>query len=257
MEGINDCFPDVINRSQRLVKERFQNADAAFLSGSILSGENTPESDYDFVVVYQQLDCAFRESFIFEGRKIETFNHDLQTLLYFFEKIDRRIPALASMIDQGLIVKNENGIADRVKALAHQLLILGPDPVLSEEIEDMRYKITDLCDDLKYPASYEESIAIAAKLYPVLADFFLRTRGYWSADGKMIPRAIRQIDPEFALKFNEAFRLLYQSEMTYGVIKLAEELLEDYGGTLFDGYIRKAPSKFRRKRTKLKLIRRS
>ncbi len=76
MEILTDNFPDIVNRAQRLVRDRFSEASAAFLSGSILTGENTPESDYDFVVVYEKVEKAHRESFLFEGRKVEAFVHD-------------------------------------------------------------------------------------------------------------------------------------------------------------------------------------
>lgn len=249
MEILTDSFPDVVNRSQRLVIAKFCEASAAFLCGSILTGENTPESDYDFVVVYEKVEKAHRESFLFEGRKVEAFVHDPETLTYFFEKVDVLVPSLCSMVDQGLIVKNENGLADKIKSQAHAMLLLGPDTLAADEIDDYRYAISDMCDDLRFPRNYIETIAVAGRLYQMLAEFYLRTNGQWSAAGKHIPRALNKYSPEMAYKFLEAFKILYTSEMTYSVIALAEEILRDFGGTLFDGYYKEAPARFRRKRS--------
>jgi predicted nucleotidyltransferase len=249
MEILTDNFPDIVNRAQRLVRERFCEASAAFLCGSILTGENTPESDYDFVVLYEKVEKAHRESFLFEGRKVEAFIHDPETLTYFFEKVDVLVPSLCSMIDQGLIVKNEKGLADKVKSQAHAMLLLGPKAFGPDEIDDYRYAISDMCDDLRFPRNYFETISVAARLYAVLAEFYLRTQGHWSASGKHIPRALNRYSPEMAYKFLEAFKILYTSELTYSVIALAEEILSNFGGMLFDGYHKDAPLKFRRKRS--------
>lgn len=249
-------FPEIIRRSQRLVESRYADAAAGFLCGSIITGENTPESDYDLVIVYNHLPRAYRESFLFEDRKIEAFVHDPETLRWFFEKVDAAsgVPSLPTMVNQGLIIKNVGGLADKIKTQAHNLLLLGPKPLSHEEIENLRYFINDLCDDLKEPRSFDETIAVAGKLYELLADFYLRANGHWSAKGKSIPRMLKQISPEFAYRFNEAFRLLYSSEMTYTVIALAEEILREHGGMLFAGYRREAPAKFRLKRTSLKKL---
>ncbi len=256
MEILTDNFPDIVNRAQRLVRDRFSEASAAFLSGSILTGENTPESDYDFVVVYEKVEKAHRESFLFEGRKVEAFVHDPETLTYFFEKVDVLVPSLCSMIDKGLIVKNEKGLADKIKSQAHAMLLLGPEALSPDEIDDYRYAISDMCDDLRYPRNYFETISVAARLYAVLAEFYLRTQGQWSASGKHIPRALNLYSPEMAYKFLEAFKILYTSEMTYSVIALAKDILGEFGGMLFDGYYKAAPSRYRRKRSqKLKKTR--
>jgi hypothetical protein len=250
----SDNFPEIVKRGQRLVEARYADAEACFLCGSIITGESTPDSDYDLVIVYRHLDHAFRESFVFEGRKIEAFVHDPETLRWFFEKVDAAsgVPSLPFMINQGLILKNHGGMADRIKTQAHNLLLMGPKPLSQKEIDDRRYFISDLCDDLRTPRSFDETIATAGKLYQELADFYLRSRGHWSAKGKSIPRVLKRVAPEFAYRFSQAFKLLYSSEMTYTVISLAEEILRDHGGLLFDGYRREAPAKWRLKRSGLK-----
>ncbi|MFZ5951462.1 MAG: nucleotidyltransferase domain-containing protein [Candidatus Rifleibacteriota bacterium] len=245
-----DSFGEVVNRAMRLVESRYAEAAAAFVCGSVIRGDATAESDYDMVIVYSHVDNAWRESFIFENRKIEAFVHDPETMRWFFEREDAAsgVPSLPNMVNQGLILKNMDGLADLIKEQAHKLLLRGPKPLSSEQIDNYRYFINDLCDDLKYPRNFEESIAVASRLYSLLAEFYLRVNGHWSASGKSIPRALKQISPELAYRFNEAFKLLFSSEMTYQVIALSEEILRPWGGMLYDGYHRNAPAKFRLKR---------
>ncbi len=254
MNLLVDSFPDIVSRGHRLVEEKFADAAAAFLCGSIIRGDHTPESDYDMVIVFHRLEKARRESFIFENRKIEAFIHDPETLRWFFEKCDAAcgVPSLPAMVNQGLIVKNVDGLADRIKTEAHQLLLHGPQPLSLRQIEDFRYAIGDLCDDLRSPRNFAETMGTAARLFELLAEFYLRVNGQWSAKGKSIARALKQFSPEFAYRYTEAFRLLFSSEMTYTVIALAEEVLQPYGGMLFEGYVREAPLKARLKRTTIR-----
>jgi hypothetical protein len=251
MFAVKENFPEIVKRSQRLIKEKYDDAVAAFLCGSIIRGTHNEDSDYDMVIIYPQLKNAYRESYMFESRKIEAFVHDPETLTWFFEKNDAitGVPSLPTMVDQGLIVKNKNGLADKIKTQAHQLLLLGPEPLSFEQIEDYRYQITDLCDDLRTSPDISCCLSAGGVLYKVLADFYLRVNDSWSASGKMLPVVLKEHDPQFAYRFSEAFLLLFNSQLSYSVITLAEEVLEPYGGFLFDGYMREAKPKMRLKRT--------
>ena len=68
---------------------RYADAGAVFAAGSIVRGEGTPFSDLDLVIVYPQLERAYRESFRFDGLPVEAFVHDPATLEYFFTEVDR------------------------------------------------------------------------------------------------------------------------------------------------------------------------
>ncbi|MGM0599971.1 MAG: nucleotidyltransferase domain-containing protein [Candidatus Rifleibacteriota bacterium] len=251
MFAVKENFPEIVKRSQRLINEKYADAVAAFLCGSIIRGTHNADSDYDVVVIYPELENAYRESYMFENRKIETFVHDPETLTWFFEKCDAAsgIPSLPTMVDQGLIIKNNEGLADKIKAQAHELLLLGPEPLSLEQIEDYRYRITDLCDDLRTSPDISCCLAAGTSLYQVIADFYLRVNDSWSAGGKMLPVVLKEHDPQFAYRYSEAFLLLFNSQLSYSVITLAEEILEPWGGFLFDGYKREAKPKMRLKRS--------
>jgi hypothetical protein len=116
----------------------------------------------------------------------------------------------------------------------------------ADELTSKRYVITDLVDDLRQPRSMDEAIATGTRLYAILADYYLRANGCWSASGKTVPRVLQQNRPDFYERYALAFRNLFQNFDTKAVIDLAEEVLEPDGGFLFDGYRLDAPQHWRR-----------
>lgn len=57
-------------------------------------------------------------------------------------------------------------------------------------------EMTDLVDALRNPRSTEKVIATGARVYPRLAEYYLRSNVWWSARGKHIPRALKNKDPD-------------------------------------------------------------
>jgi hypothetical protein len=116
----------------------------------------------------------------------------------------------------------------------------------------MRYRLTDWVDDLRHPRSAEEMVATGAYLYQDLADFFLRSRGLWSAHSKTIPRRLREVDAAFAESFRLAFESLFAAKQSGPAVALVEQTLEPFGGLLFDGYARDAAPEDRREELRIK-----
>ena len=212
-----------------------------FLAGSVIRGEATPASDLDVVVVYESLPNAYREAFLHEGWPVEAFVHDAETLEHFFE-MDRvrGLPALMSMVSEGVEVPEESAFSAWLKCRAVELLQAGPPPWDEEELTLRRYRLTDWVDDMKFPRSPEELVATGAYLYQDAAEFYFRTRGLWSAHSKTIPRRLRQTDEAFAEKFLRAFDALFTEKRSGPAAALVEELLEPFGGFLFEGFRKEA-----------------
>src|SRR5690349_17930039 len=99
----------------RLIYEtRYPDAAAVLLAGSVVRGQATAHSDLDLVVLYERVAHAWRESFLSEGWPVEAFVHDLETLRYFFEKVDGTTapPSLAYMVLEGVdVVANDRSSA--------------------------------------------------------------------------------------------------------------------------------------------------
>ena len=223
-------------------RERYTAARVVFLGGSVMRGEATPASDLDLVVVYEELPNAYREAFVHAGWPVETFVHDPATLERFFESDRLRgVPALMSMVGEGLEVPGASEFSARLKRRAAELLEAGPPPWDDEELTLRRYRLTDWLDDMRFPRSPEELVATGAWLYHDAAEFYFRARGLWSAHSKTIPRRLRLTDAAFAEKFLRAFDALFTEKRPEPAAALVAEMLEPFGGPLFDGFRMDAP----------------
>ena len=235
--------------TKELFETRYQGAEAIFLAGSVIRGEASSYSDLDLVVVYPKLPAAYRESFTHRSWPVEAFIHDPDTLRYFFDKIDRELgrPTLAEMISEGHEVPGPSPTTDRLKHLARKTLLEGP-PALSEsDLQDRRYQLSELVDDIREPRSRQELVASATVIYNELADYYFRARREWTGGGKAIVKRLKKTDPGFGRKFTDAFDSLFVSGQTKPVIDLVEEILGRDGGLLFDGYRRDVPADWRLK----------
>ncbi|MFZ4715426.1 MAG: nucleotidyltransferase domain-containing protein [Bacteriovoracaceae bacterium] len=234
--------------AQKIYLEKFPDCAGILLAGSVMRGEGTPSSDLDIVVIYERLDNAWRDSFHFEGWPVEVFVHDLETLNYFFQSLERPsgVPSLPSMVIEGKMIPSANPILEKAKNLAKKVVDAGPIPWTEKEIMRGRYNITDICDDMKSPRSDAELIASGVRLYEVITDFYFRSKNKWSAKGKSIPRRWRQENEDLAEKFIQAFEDLFQRKTTNSVMRFAEEVLTPYGGWLFENSKISAPSEWRK-----------
>lgn len=217
--------------------ERYAGARVVFLAGSVMRGEATPTSDLDIVVVFEELEDAYRESFTFAGWPVETFVNDLESLRHFYEfERKRGVPLLMRMMIEGLAVPEASEFSEGLKREAAAMYEAGPLPLDEAELQLKRYRLTDWADDIRFPRSDEELVASGAWLYQDASDFFFRSRGLWSAHSKTVPRRMREVDAEFASKFLAAFDALFKEKRSDAAVALVEELLAPFGGTLFDGF---------------------
>jgi predicted nucleotidyltransferase len=247
-------MPETIDRiievAHAIRMERYPDADAMCVGGSILRGEGTPFSDLDLVVVYAEIVRAFRESFRFGGYPIEAFVHDPETLEYFFVDVDRAtgIPALPQLIVEAIEIPAPTTLSQELKRRAAALIEAGPPRLDDERERRMRYFLSDTLDDLRAPRNRDELVATGARLYEQLADYHLRRRGLWSAKGKDIPRVLGRADAALFARYRDAFTALFARGEPDAVVRLAEELMKDAGGPLFDGFRAEAPATCRKQR---------
>lgn len=228
------------------LKERFGDADFAFVAGSIMRGTATPSSDIDLVVIYSSLPHAHRESFVFGGVPVETFVHDEGTLRWFMDADVRGgRPALISMVAEGTAVGPRTERAPSLQDEARILLAKGPAPLDRVTLDRMRYDITDKLDDLRNDRPDFEKVAIGAALYIALADFILRSNGAWTGTSKWLPRKLMEFDAALGQDFAAAFNVLFREGNPGPAIEIAERVLVPHGGLLFDGYRNDAPAEWR------------
>ena len=182
---------------------------------------------------------------MFEGYPMEAFVHDWRQWSTFFWEVDRPsgIPSLPQMVKEGIEIPGPSELSQKLKVIADRVLRAGPPALSKKEIDHKRYFITDLVDDIREPRNKYELLATGTQIFPLLADFFHRAQGLWSAKGKAIPRVLEKTDADFGKKFNDAFERLFREANPRFAIKLAEEILRPYGGFLFDGFKLDAPAR--------------
>lgn len=237
---------DPVDIARKILCKQFPYALVGFVGGSFNRGEETAYSDIDLVVIFNKVDFAWRESFVFEQWPVEVFAHDAETLHYFFRELDGKagIPSLASMVSEGPAIGSDHALAATLKSLANQLLQEHP-PIWSDEtIAQQRYAITDLVDDLREPRNAFESHITIGALHEVLGNFYFRSRNLWSASRKHIPRRLLKIDPALYAEWLTAFENAYSGRYD-NLFLIVEKILSPHGGFLFDGFRRDAPSTWR------------
>ena len=233
--------------AKNLYREKYSDADCFLLCGSTVRGDDTPYSDLDIVILYKSLKNAKRESFVYKRWPIEVFVHDLETLNYFFEKVDgpSNCPSLPQMVREGILISKESKFSENVKKLANTFLDEGPQKTDSVGINKLRYAITDLVDDIRNPRNSNELMATGGKLLEVLSEFLFKVNGSWSGKGKWCSRELKNINQQLEKDFFRAFDLLFSAKDPSATISLCEKVLLPHGGFLFNGFCLDAPSSWK------------
>lgn len=139
------------------------------------------------------------------------------------------------MVFEGIVLKDD-GIIDSIKKEATEILNNGPEQWTEETINIKRYFITDALDDFVGCTNRAEELFIANTLAELLSEFVLRINRQWIGSSKWVIRSLRNYDIEFTNHFVEAFDIFYKTGNKNLVIQLAENVLQPFGGQLFDGF---------------------
>lgn len=231
---------EALDFARRFVARHHPGADAAVLAGSQARGEGMSGSDYDVVLLYPSLPKGgWRKMTLFEGQHIEVFAHDLKTLAYFCNEVDRLSgkPVLPAMVIEGVAIwSRAPATLEAARRIASEILRLGPPPLDEAALRVRRYTITDLASALRTGREKHVILATGAALYSALADFALRAAGRWSASGKAFPKELSRMNGPLATQFEAAFAALFAGGETAQVQVLVDVVLAPYGGRLREGF---------------------
>lgn len=233
---------------EKLRNECYPNAKAIFWAGSTAKNQATSTSDVDLVIIFEELDHAYREAFIYEDTPIDAFMHDPKTLSYFFDYIEAKDgrPALIQMIANGIEVLGVDNFSNEIKSLAQKAFEAGPKKWNKEEIDKERFLITDILDDIKSPKTKDEQMVSAVHLFEPLIQFYFRSQGKWSASGKSLIRLFNNDNPVLASKYTKGFNNLFKDGKTEGLESVVKEILEPFGGLLWNGFRSDAPREWKK-----------
>ncbi|MEU9396433.1 nucleotidyltransferase domain-containing protein [Streptomyces sp. NPDC048324] len=229
---------DPIAAARAVVEERHPAARAAFLGGSVVTGRRTATSDLDIVVLLHGAPAPYRESFQHGDWPVELFVHTEETWHTFVERevLKRRSPLLWMCAD-GLLLFDRDGAGERLTAEARKLAAAGPPAVTVEELEDCRYAITDLLDDLAGSTDQGERLFIAVELARRTGELALTLGGAWSGGGKWLARRLEITVPELNVRMRNAVREALDGQCE-ALVDVVDDVLARAGGRLWAGYRR-------------------
>ncbi|TDD59187.1 nucleotidyltransferase domain-containing protein [Kribbella antibiotica] len=223
---------DPIGDATAVVAEFYPQARWALLSGSVLTSSRTTGSDLDIVVLLPDGDpqAPCRESRRFRGWPVELFVYDEKSLDHYLAELPSRRPVLTRMVATGVQLMGDAAHADRLQARCAQVLAAGPAALTDAERDALRYKLTDLLDDLTHTADPGERTVIATTAWTVAAEQALAFNRRWTGGGKWLLRELRALDPELAERWLSAHG------DPAAIADFSQHVLDQAGGPLFAGY---------------------
>ena len=221
--------------AKSFVDQAFPSCQFALLAGSASRGEETPTSDLDLVLFNEQLP-PYRESFTYEGTRVEAFIHNQNTYMEEFNR-EKEIgrPILGNMIREGILLKEHKSYYSILEA-AKKHVSEGPLPLNAAYIKASRYFIGDLVDDFSDAKHKQEALITLNQLSLELPDFILRLNNQWSGRGKGLTRAFYTYDKKLADAFFESLEAFYQDENKEPFIQFVTDIYKPLGGFLFEGF---------------------
>jgi hypothetical protein len=217
-----------------IVRERFPDAVAAFLGGTVLGPLRTPLSDLDIVVLRPEPAPVFRETVAYAGWTVELF---VSTPATYRETVAREVAARRSpvlhMVGEGVVLAGAE--AEVIAAEARALIAAGPPPVTDAERDGVRYLVSDLLDDLRGAPDPAETAFVAIRAVDATARLALLTAGWWLGTGKWLGRRLREADPATHDALVEGLRAATAGDIG-PLVAAGEAVLAAAGGPLLVGY---------------------
>ncbi|WP_051468267.1 hypothetical protein [Actinomadura oligospora] len=223
--------PEPVEAARGLAEHLFGDALTVIVGGSALTERRTPMSDLDMVVVTETRERPVRRSLGWEGWPVETLIHDEETLAaYCDNNLARRWPGIPRLIADGVIVRDRDGLGARLQEEMRDRLAQGPAEATQAELDEARYEVTDLLDDLAGTWDQAEIAFIIARLMTKAAQLALLTGRHWQGTGKWLLRELHDHDP------NLADRLVGGLHDPVRLNVTVREILDRAGGRLREGH---------------------
>jgi len=221
------------------VTERFPDASAAWLGGSVVLGGATATSDLD-VTVLRPTGPTYRESLEYAGWPVELFVHTAASVRRFVARDRaRRRPTMARLVSSGVLLVDRDGSGAALVEMCAAAVDAGPPPLSVAERDALRYGLTDLLDDLAGGGEPAPVAAVAVAAWHEAAELLLATEGRWSGSGKWLVRELEAYDTAagsaYARRLHAGLVAGVRGEVD-ALVTVAEEVLDRAGGRLWVGY---------------------
>lgn len=237
---VSVSLDEAVTAARALVAERFPEARAAWLAGSVVAGTATPTSDLDLTVLLAGPPAPFRESFSYAGWPVELFVHTAETIGPWLERDRaRRRPTLGRLVLASVRVIDVDGAAEPIEVACRDFLEAGPEPLDDATRDSLRYGLSDQLDDLADVTDPPMRSAVAIGLWQGASELLLAERGGWWGTGKWLPRELAAYDDRFDSDYSTRLHDGLVAAITGDTGPLAAvvgEVLNASGGRLWEGY---------------------
>ncbi|MEU6769349.1 nucleotidyltransferase domain-containing protein [Streptomyces sp. NPDC046853] len=224
--------------ARELVDAWYPDAVAAILGGSSVTARRTSHSDLDVVVVLAGEREPSRTSLRFGAWPVELFVHTEASWRWFVRReIPRRRSSMLSMCAEGVVILDRDGTGARLRDAARESTAAGPPEATPEELEDLRYGLTDLLDDLAGCAHAGERLFIVTELARRSCELILLRTGAWQGGGKWLARRVDEVRPGFSVELDGVVREALEGRPAR-LVALVDEVLAPSGGRRWEGYRR-------------------
>lgn len=231
----------MLERARAFVAREFPQAVAAFLGGSAATGEATPTSDLDVLIVLPAPweDAAFVETTRHDGQLVEAFVYGRSALPEWLARgRAQHRPVLDRLIAEGLPV-TDNALTRTLALASRQVLEAKECTVDEDETRRRRYGLSAALDDLLDRLGGEgadpgETTVLTWAVWREAAELSLLTSHRWLGTGKWLVRELRRGGDAAGL----AAWVDAPVPDPERLVHLAERVLDDSGGYLQDGMIR-------------------
>ncbi|GAA1575628.1 nucleotidyltransferase domain-containing protein [Kribbella hippodromi] len=218
-----------------LVRELYPGARAAWLGGSVVRGDAGPGSDLDITVLLDGPPAPRRKSLEYGGWPVELFVHTEKSLRYFADKDqERRQPTMMRLVGESVVLLDTDGSGARLQAEYLAEVAAGPRPLSPDELNLLRYTITDLLNDLP-GATPDVRLAIKSTLWQEAARLLLLGTGHWSGTSKGLLRELTRYDTTHGTTHATALLAGLRTDDDH-LVHEVDTILSPHGGRLFAGF---------------------
>lgn len=226
--------PEALVAADQFVSTHVPTCLVALLAGSVVRDGGCPGSDLDIVVLAEEI-IPHWATYDMAGWPIELFA--LTPVTYpkaFALDQRRRWPLHLNLCRSALVLKDQEGLAARLQAEAQDWYEQGPAPLTEAEIDEARYALTWMLDDLSDASDATEQDLIGRDLAAKAADTYLLAHQQWLGQGKWRYRQLQQADATVASLFSQALHALHQGEKQ-PLLQFGAMVLQELGGRGFAG----------------------
>lgn len=226
---------NALNAAKKFVDVHFPLCQAAILSGSTANGKETATSDLDIVIIQKETNKC-RTTFYFDHWPVEVFIQTEESLPFYFQiEQEEGIPLLIRMCAEGLPLRGIH-LTQEIQNIAKEHLEAGPTPWSEKKINDSRYIMTYLLEDLEGSNHLHENIFTLQTLIDQVIVFYLRAHRHWTGEGKWAYRSLQDVNEGFAKRLGRAITRFHKTRKKGELIKMIDQVMAPYGGRYFLGY---------------------